>query len=243
MGNSPNSAVIADFNHDGKRDLVAAGAGNSSVSVRLGNGDGTFKPHKEYGDANGSYAVAAGDLNGDGNVDLAAVSILVNTVTVLLGDGAGSFNYRGYYGTGDFPYSVAMGDLNGDNKPDLAVGNYGASSVSLLLNTNGATLAVPQSPVGTEGSQLQLSASPNPATAGVNLRFTLAVAERVDAEVFDVSGRRVRSLMRGERLRAGAQSVAWDRNDDRGRSLAGGVYLVRIRAGNTSALTRVLLLK
>jgi flagellar hook assembly protein FlgD len=53
----------------------------------------------------------------------------------------------------------------------------------------------------------------------------------VEAEVFDVSGRRVRVLYRGL-MEGGAQTLSWDGRDQRGNPSGPGVYLVRVRNGN-----------
>jgi flagellar hook assembly protein FlgD len=76
---------------------------------------------------------------------------------------------------------------------------------------------------------------PNPGTDVSYVRFTLSRATTTAAEVFDVSGTRVRLLASGLR-EAGDQSVAWDGRNDAGRKVPAGVYLVRITtpAGETS---------
>ena len=48
VGSSPYSVATGDFNGDGKPDLVTANAGSNSVSVLLGNGDGTFQNAVNY---------------------------------------------------------------------------------------------------------------------------------------------------------------------------------------------------
>src|SRR5439155_11712453 len=116
----------------------------NTVSVPLGNGDGSFGAKTDFGTGSGPNSVAIGDLNGDGKPDLAVANGSSNTVSVLLGNGNGSFGARTDYGTGSAPRSVAIGDLNGDGKPDLAVANTGSypgydGTVSVLLgNGNGS---------------------------------------------------------------------------------------------------------
>lgn len=72
------SIAVGDLNGDGKPDLVEANCGNDptctglgSVSVQLGNGDGTFQPAVTY--SSGGYvanSIALADVNGDGKPDL-----------------------------------------------------------------------------------------------------------------------------------------------------------------------------
>ena len=142
-GIGPHSVAIGDLNGDGKLDLAVANAGDSptflgTVSVFLGNGDGSFDANVDYVIGNGPYSVAIGDLNGDGKPDLAVANAGSNTVSVLLGNGNGTFGARIEYATGSFPASVAIGDQNGDGKPDLAVANYGSGVSVLLGNGDGA---------------------------------------------------------------------------------------------------------
>src|SRR2546429_708829 len=68
------SILLADFNADGKPDLAAPDfefAPQMSISILLGNGDGTFGPNVEYPTLNTPYVVVADDFNKDGNLDLA----------------------------------------------------------------------------------------------------------------------------------------------------------------------------
>jgi hypothetical protein len=134
-GSSPFSVAIGDLNGDVNPDLAVANAGSNTVSVLLGNGNGSFGTKTDFATGNSPSSVAIGDLNGDGNADLATANYWAHTVSVLLGNGNGSFGTKTDYGTGDGPYSVAIGDLNGDGKPDLAVANELSLSntVSVLL--------------------------------------------------------------------------------------------------------------
>jgi len=125
--------AIGDLNGDGKPDLVTANYGSNTVSVLLGDGNGTFGAKSDFATGSNPYSVAIGDLNGDGKSDLAVTNEHDGTVSVLLGHGDGSFGPRTDFATGPYPHAVAIGDLNGDGKPDLAVANYYFDTVSLLL--------------------------------------------------------------------------------------------------------------
>jgi len=131
--------AIGDLNGDGKPDLAVANESGGSVSVLLGNGDGTFGAKSDYGAGSLPSSVAIGDLNGDGKPDLAVANESDGTVSVLLGNGNGTFGAKSDYATGRNPYSVAIGDLNGDGKPDLAVANFLPNTVSVLLGNGDGT--------------------------------------------------------------------------------------------------------
>ena len=81
--------MTGDFNGDGKVDLAVANAGGNSVSILLGNDDGTFTPGLGSPIAVGSRptAVAGGDFNSDGKPDLAVAGADDSTVKILLGNG------------------------------------------------------------------------------------------------------------------------------------------------------------
>jgi dienelactone hydrolase len=148
-GSEPLSVAVGDFNGDGKLDLVVANnarlGGMPTVSVLLGNGDGTFQPAVNYGAGSNPYSVAVGDFNRDGKLDLAVADSAINGgtsgVSVLLGNGDGTFQAAQTYdtGTGSFAVSVAVGDFNDDGKLDLAVANNGMNNVSVLLGNGDGT--------------------------------------------------------------------------------------------------------
>jgi hypothetical protein len=124
----------ADFNRDGKPDVVTTDQDENAVSILLGDGKGGLH------DAAGSpfpagrapWAVAIDDMNHDGNLDLVIVPYAPDVpdpkdvgVTVLLGDGKGGFSkmpgspfsLAGCEG----PDRVATGDINGDGLGDIVV--------------------------------------------------------------------------------------------------------------------------
>ena len=143
-GTYPTSVALGDVNGDGVLDIVTGNSANNdgeSVSVFLGNGDGTFQTAISYSFGQGIYGVAMGDFNGDGNLDIVAAVPSSNSIGVLMGNGDGTFgNFQSY--SSPYPYAVAVGDFNGDGKPDVVTTNLGSSNnVSVFMNNGNGTFA------------------------------------------------------------------------------------------------------
>ena len=149
-GRSPQSVAVGDFNGDGVEDLAVAILNPASVSVLLGNGDGTFQAAVNFGAGFAPQSVAVGDFNGDGVQDLAVANARSHNVSVLLGNGDGTFQAGGDFGAGLSPASVAVGDFNSDARRDLAVANF-SSDVSVLINNT----PTPSRPTDVLGSPLR----------------------------------------------------------------------------------------
>jgi hypothetical protein len=145
----PIGIATADFNHDGKLDLAVGngccgGTHGDTVSILIGNGDGTFQPQVDYATAGEPNGVAVADLNRDGNIDLVTSDYTPGKVSVLLGNGDGTFRAHADYATGDLPDVVIIGDFNRDGILDLATANPGpgfccGTTVSILLGKGDGT--------------------------------------------------------------------------------------------------------
>jgi hypothetical protein len=139
-GKIPVNLVTADFNGDGHADVAVLNDADASITVLLGNGDGTFNAAPVTYTGTGPAGLVVGDWNGDGKPDLAITNDLAATVSVLLGNGDGTFTATVTSpATGLAPSGIATGDFNGDGNADLAVANYGADTVTILLGHGDGT--------------------------------------------------------------------------------------------------------
>ena len=153
-GADPVSIALADINGDGHLDILVANQCSSanncisgSVSVLLGNGDGTFQAADSYDTSgNSTYSIAVSDVNGDGKPDVVVANVCTpnncnsGSVSVLMGNGDGTFLTAVPYNSGGAEaFSVAVADVNGDGHPDLVVANNCTSSNS-CANGNVAVL-------------------------------------------------------------------------------------------------------
>ena len=137
-GGAPTSVAVGDFNGDGKLDLAVAKP-SSTVSVLLGNGDGTFQAALNYNAGTNPTSVAVGDFNGSPDLVVTNDNDAAGTVSVLIAIGDGGFHPPVTYAVGTGPTSVAVGDFRGDGKLDLAATNQGSNTVSVLLGNGDGT--------------------------------------------------------------------------------------------------------
>jgi hypothetical protein len=138
-GGQPVAVAAGDLDSDGRADIVVANASDSSVSVLMGHGDGTFGAKTDFATGAGPRAVLVADLDHDGRYDLVVANASAHTVSALLGHGDGSFGPASDFDTGSGPSALAAGDLNADAALDVIVVNAGADSISVLLGNGDGT--------------------------------------------------------------------------------------------------------
>ncbi len=164
VGANPYSVAAADFNGDAHSDVVVTNAGDGTIGIMLGNGDGTFQPTviRSTGDA-GAYPifVTTGDFNGDNRPDIVVANFASsgNNIAIFMNAGDGTFPATPtatFANGGVAPRAIAVADFNGDGVQDLAVTACAESdcssvaSVSILLGNGDGSFqpAVPYSVAG-----------------------------------------------------------------------------------------------
>ena len=149
-GNKPYTITAGDFNRDGNRDLALANFGDNAptdttVSVVLGNGNGTFQMARVLQVQRGPLWVSVADFNGDGADDIVTANFGgTDTVSVLLGNNDGTFQAARNFPAGSGPSSVAAGDFDGDGRRDLGVANYYSHQAAVLWGNGDGTFQAPQ---------------------------------------------------------------------------------------------------
>lgn len=128
----------------------------------------------------------------------------------------------------------------------IAAGMDGPMGVALvdldidLVTSDGAGKARPPSPTLSEVFLGQ--ASPNPFNPTTTVEFGVPTPTTVTLRVFDVTGRMVRELL-NDRIGAGIHRRVWDGRDSNGASVAAGIYMIHLVAGNTILHEKIVLVK
>ncbi len=131
--------LLEDFNEDGNLDLVVSRSTTQTISLRLGNGDGSFQAATlipiETASPSILSDIVAGDIDRDGALDLIVSAFDDGAIHILLGLGNGTFRSPQRFEVGDDAFKNDLADFDGDGWLDLVVANRDVGAVNLLFNT------------------------------------------------------------------------------------------------------------
>lgn len=201
-GVGPASLAVGDFNNDGNLDIVTGNYTDNTISVLLGNGDGTFQSAATYYVGPNPYAVAVGNINGyldiitaNINYDRSTQSCGPGTISVLLGDGKGNFATARNYSVGTEPESVAIEDFNG--VPCIVTANKVDNTISLLQVDGNGELLEP-------AITYRVGQGPKSVAVGtINGKLTLVTANYTDSTVSVLTGTQSNQLQLSETYKVG----------------------------------------
>jgi hypothetical protein len=246
-GEEPISIAVGDFDNDGNEDLAVVNDDHGeNIAILSGAGDGSFAVPSFYEAGyifSWGSSVAISDLDSDGNEDLAVT--VGGATAVLIGTGDGSFGDASYYEGGG---TIAVGDFDRDGQKDLAM-----TGITILMN-NSTHVGIENDPEGELCLPKSIALSqnyPNPFNPSTTIMFELPGSaykgtqgprQNVSLIVYDIRGRRVRTLINTE-LEPGSYQVHWDGRNDTGQSVASGVYLYTLGVGNENHIRKMTMFK
>jgi len=95
----------------------------------------------------------------------------------------------------------------------------------------------------TNGIPFALLISPNPFTESVNIKYSIGQsAEPIELEIYDVTGRKIRSLVTNG-IYSGPQTVVWNGNNNAGEKVSAGIYFLKIKSGKHSIVRKLIMIR
>jgi hypothetical protein len=160
-GFAPSATATGDFNGDGKLDWAVTMAGDDSVWVYTGNGNGTWQlPIVLTLTGKIPVGIVAVDLRHSGKPDLVVAENGTSTLGILLNNGDGTFQPEVEIALPSPPQSIVAGDFNGDGKPDIVVGNtfgFFHGPVSFLAGDGAGHLGSPVANLADDADGIQIA--------------------------------------------------------------------------------------
>ena len=143
---------------------------------------------------------------------------------------------------GDADYTFCVTDVSKDGwtyDPDANVETCGSTSGSTAGTNQVSNVDIEQ--VEKDLGQKLIYNSPNPFNPTTTIYYVVPKAMRVRVDVFNVLGKRVRTLYDGV-AKPGLNSVTWDATDERGSAVGSGLYFYSIKLGDHQPIKRRMLL-
>ncbi len=174
VGKLPVAIASGDLNGDSHPDLAVVNQTDNTVSVLLGNGDGTFTAATNSPLTTGQAptAITIADFNADGNLDIAVTDPQTDSVSVFLGLGQGLFAPPFELPVGSNPTAILAASLSGASLPDVAITDDpsgAAGQVTVILSpaslfSNGGAAAAQQAYPAAQYEDLGVKIKATPTT-------------------------------------------------------------------------------
>jgi len=138
-GLHPLDVADGDLDEDGNIDIVTANRDGMSLSVFMGNGDGSLTRLEDMPIGYGATSLALAFFDADHYLDVVVSACNKgcsdNGVIIGLGRGDGSFKLSGFIEVEGVPYNLAVDDFNQDGHMDIAASDYPNARINLMLGT------------------------------------------------------------------------------------------------------------
>ncbi|HEX7401423.1 MAG TPA: SBBP repeat-containing protein [candidate division Zixibacteria bacterium] len=214
-------------------------SGNEIWVKRFNCANGTDKPYAIAVDgSNNIYVTGMSGCGGTTGIDYATIKYYPN------GDTAWLRKYHGPVENGsDYAYALAVDDSGNVYITGGSQGSGTGYDYCTIKYVQTSSAVKDETGDRERPSEFELSQNyPNPFNPNTKIEFTLAKAGFVTLQIYDVLGRKVRTLV-SENLPSGYKSVMWDGKNDDGKDVASGVYFYQLKVGDFSEPKKMVLLK
>jgi len=231
-GSDTRGAAWGDFDLDGRIDLYLVNSDSSNRLIRNENNSGNNWLHVDLVGtvSNRSGLGSKVRLTSGGQTQIREVG-----------------SDTAYMSQGSLRIEFGLADNNLVESLEIIWPSGLTSTLGDLAVDQIIEITEPNDPTGVEEAAMPdfkfVGVHPNPFNPSTTIQFDLAVDGWVDLTIYDLEGRRVRSLLSASYLSVGNHSVIWDGRDEQGRELGSGVYFSLLSSGDVSDTGKMLMLK
>jgi len=233
-GGNANGMAWADFNNDGKLDVFVANDNGQNVMLMNGvDNDNHWLKLDLVGNTANKSAVGT------------RVEITAGGVTMIR-EVATSSGYLSqaplglHFGLG----SATIVDAMTVSWPGGMVENFEDIVVDQTLVVEQSPLSIHTDPeLPPTDFMNSLTSYPNPFNPSTNVVFTMENPQFVELNIYDTSGKLIRTVVEGEYYPAGEHEFVWNGRNNSGQSVASGVYFCKLQAGNYHDTVRMIMIK
>ena len=118
---------------------------------------------------------------------------------------------------------------------------YGAGLINALDAVNAAVVVEEEPDIKTVPVAYSIRCYPNPSRNAASVRFSLPRKGHISLDVYNVTGRKVSTIVNGE-FNSGTHSIVWNRKDNKGVKVPQGIYFIRLKAEGMEAQGKLILL-
>ncbi|GEM_PF-1419467 len=218
IGGTVNSSpIIADVDNDGQKEILAAATDGKLYCLRAYGGSEVNFPIDTYGTITTSTP-ALGDIDGDNDLDIAVGLRQSEDNLVVI----------------DYKKPISL------HPEDWICYGY---NIQRIHNWLGITVGVDDGTPDELPATFDLSQNyPNPFNAETNISYTLPFDAPVSFTIYNLTGKRVVQLVNAYQ-KAGKYNITWNGTNSRGISVSSGIYFYKLKAGEKTALRKMVLLK
>jgi hypothetical protein len=140
----PHALALADFDEDGRLDVVVGDFEGQGLVVLRNDGAGGLAEASRVAFVGSPWMIASGDLDNDGHADVAVAGSYAGVVNVAFGDGDGGFSDVVTLPSGQFLIAIDVGDLDGDGDLEVVSSTYSTKDYRLFENLGGRQFGPPR---------------------------------------------------------------------------------------------------
>lgn len=185
-----------------------------------------------------SSRLLAVDVNFDEYEDLVVAVKTMSRIDVYLNADGTNFVYHSSAETESFPQDIMTDDFDLDSRPDIATANYYGNSITTLFHSESPVSAEHEEDIHKVHHFELFQNYPNPFNPYTKISFKLDQPSSVTLTIFDISGKRISTLIDEELYDAGTHTKSFS-----GADLPSGIYLYKLEVGHQSKAGKMILMK